>query len=154
MALIILVLSIYLDGLFSLQSTSSYFLPALTITTLYLIYPLYKKKFSFNLILVLSGVTYDLLYTNLLFFTAIVFLILGKLIQVIYNNYHQNIMYIIFYITVLIIAYEVLIAGIFLTFQTANISLLTLALKILRTLPLNIIYVLILFPLLKKSYLL
>ena len=67
MPIILIILSLLLDGYLStIISSSSYFLPLLTLTTIYLIYPKYSKKIrSYKLIVIIVGLIYDLLYTNL-----------------------------------------------------------------------------------------
>lgn len=151
MIIILILISLFLDGLLSVKiSTSSYFLPLLTLTTLFLIYPKCKKKeITFLLLATITGFLYDLLYTNLLFLHAIVFFILTKLIKYLYQNYHQNTFKQLIYLVVVIIFYELLLALLLFIFQTTDITLNKTLTIISKSLLLNIIYALLLKPLLK-----
>ena len=81
MAIIILVVSVFLDGL--LNNTIpffnlSLFTPLLTLISVISIYPLYKKEIKKYLITIfVTGIIYDLLYTNLLFYNGVLFIIMG-----------------------------------------------------------------------------
>ena len=151
MIIILILISLFLDGLLSVKiSTSSYFLPLLTLTTLFLIYPKCKKKeITFLLLVTITGFLYDLLYTNLLFLHAIVFFILTKLIKYLYQNYHQNTFKQLIYLVVVIIFYELLLALLLFIFQTTDITLNKTLTIISKSLLLNISYALLLIPLLK-----
>lgn len=151
MIIILILISLFLDGLLSVKiSTSSYFLPLLTLTTLFLIYPKCKKKENtFLLLATITGFLYDLLYTNLLFLHAFVFFILTKLIKYLYQNYHQNTFKQLIYLVVVIIFYELLLALLLFIFQTTDITLNKTLTIISKSLLLNISYALLLIPLLK-----
>ena len=153
MPIILIILSLLLDGYLStIISSSSYFLPLLTLTTIYLIYPKYSKKIrSYKLIVIIVGLIYDLLYTNLLLFHAVIFYTLSFLIIHIYKNYSQTKLTTILFLILLIVAYEFLVASIFFIFQVSTITFIKLITKIFKSLLLNIIYALVLTPILKKS---
>lgn len=153
MPIILIILSLLLDGYLStIISSSSYFLPLLTLTTIYLIYPKYNKKIrSYKLIVIIVGLIYDLLYTNLLLFHAVIFYILSFLIIHIYKNYSQTKLTTILSLIILIVVYELLVASIFFIFQVSTITFIKLITKIFKSLLLNIIYALVLTPILKKS---
>lgn len=153
MPIILIILSLLLDGYLStIISSSSYFLPLLTLTTIYLIYPKYSKKIrSYKLIVIIVGLIYDLLYTNLLLFHAVIFYILSFLIIHIYKNYSQTKLTTILSLIILIVVYELLVASIFFIFQVSTITFIKLITKIFKSLLLNIIYALVLTPILKKS---
>lgn len=153
MPIILILLSLLLDGYLStIISSSSYFLPLLTLTTIYLIYPKYNKKIrSYKLIVIIVGLIYDLLYTNLLLFHAVIFYILSFLIIHIYKNYSQTKLTTILSLIILIVVYELLVASIFFIFQVSTITFIKLITKIFKSLLLNIIYALVLTPILKKS---
>ena len=142
MPIILIILSLLLDGYLStIISSSSYFLPLLTLTTIYLIYPKYNKKIrSYKLIVIIVGLIYDLLYTNLLLFHAVIFYILSFLIIHIYKNYSQTKLTTILSLIILIVVYELLVASIFFIFQVSTITFIKLITKIFKSLLLNIIY--------------
>jgi len=74
LALLILFLSIFLDGTIPLF-TNYYLLSNLTYITLILIYPLFlQNKKLYITFLILSSSLYDILYTNILFFHTVIFI--------------------------------------------------------------------------------
>ena len=83
MAILIIGISLLLDGILTnylpfLPNDLSLFTPLLTITSLVLIYPFFRKQEkNYYITLFIIGIIYDLFYTNLLFFHAVIFLILG-----------------------------------------------------------------------------
>ena len=149
---LLLLLSLILDGILSVYiDTTSYLLPLLTLTTIYIIYPLYKnKQKTYNVIIIITGVMYDLLYTNLLFFHAIVFYLISKLIKYIYKNYNQNFFKTVLYLIIIISSYELLTSGIFFLLKVVNITTSKIVYKIIHSLLLNLIYASILYLILKK----
>ena len=68
--IIIIITSIILDGLLTnylpyLVNDLTLFTPMLTLVTIFIIYPFYRKKIKkYYLIVFIIGITYDLLYTN------------------------------------------------------------------------------------------
>ena len=154
MSLIFLAIALRLDGILSAKiPSSSFFLPLLTLTTLFLIYPRYQKKSKkYFCLLITTGLIYDLLYTNLLFFHALIFLFLGLLIKYIYKNCHQNIFKHILYLIFIIAIYEITISSILFIFQTTTITISKLIYEIVQSLLLNIMYALLLTPLLKYKH--
>ena len=151
MTIILIVSSILLDGVLSTYiTTTSFFLPLLTLTSLYLVYPYYKKREKiYKGLLILSGIVYDLLYTNLLFLHAIVFFLIGILIQHIYKNYQQNIVTKIIYLIVLIVVYESMLSLVFWIFKTTIVTIAKVLYKITHSLIINVIYVILLNPFIK-----
>lgn len=142
----IIVIAFIFDGVLTnflpyMPNDLSLFTPLLTLTTIFLIYPFYKKKeISFYLIIFFLGIIYDLFYTNLLFFNAILFLEIGLLTKYIYKNFDINYLKIIFYIIMIITAYEATSALLILIFNLVPITLEKLLYKLTHSLLLNIIY--------------
>ena len=83
--------------------------------TIYLIYPFYKnQELRYYIESFIIGIIYDLIFTNLLFFDGVIFLI--------------------------IILYEFLVVSIFLIFNLVPISFYDFIYKILHTLLINVVY--------------
>ena len=83
--------------------------------TIYLIYPFYKnQELRYYIESFIIGIIYDLIFTNLLFFDGVIFLI--------------------------IILYEFLVASIFLIFNLVPISFYDFIYKISHTLLINVVY--------------
>lgn len=153
MKYIFLLIPLLLDGFFSIIiSSKSYFIPLLTVTTIFIIYPYYKKKEkSYFLTTMILGLLYDLLYTNLLFFNAILFLIISYVTKCINKNFTQSIIKTPIYIALIIIIYEVLTGIILFTYRVIPITPSKLLIKISHSLLLNIIYGEILYLIIRKS---
>ena len=69
--------------------------------TIYLIYPFYKnQKLKYYIESFIIGIIYDLIFTNLLFFDGVIFLIISLVSVKIYKNFivdkYKNIMYVFF----------------------------------------------------------
>lgn len=144
--LIIITLSLILDGILSnifpyTVNNLSLFTPLLTLISIYLIYPFYKKKENkYILTLFLTGIIYDLLYTNLIFYNAIIFTIIGIISKYIYKHYEINYLNIIIQIVLIVTIYELLNALIIILFNLVPMSISRLFYKITHSLLLNIIY--------------
>ena len=107
--------------------------------TIYLIYPFYKnQKLKYYIESFIIGIIYDLIFTNLLFFDGVIFLIISLVSVKIYKNFivdkYKNIMY------VFLILYEFLVASIFLIFNLVPISFYDFIYKISHTLLINVVY--------------
>ena len=153
MTYILIIISLFLDGTIStIISQNSYLIPHLLLTTLFIIYPKYKKRnVTYNMILIITGILYDLLYTNLLFFHAIVFLIVGIIIKYLYKNYNQSTIINVFSLITVIAIYIALISIFMLMFKTTNIIISDIINFIIKSLFINILYLLLLNPIVKNK---
>lgn len=148
---IVIILSILLDGILSnifpyIPGSLSFFTPLLTIVSLVIIYPLYKKKEKKYLITCLCiGLIYDLLYTNLLFYNGIIFITLGIIIIKTLKNLGISYLKLLFYIIGLIIIYETFNTLFIILFDLVPITLTKLIYKISHSILLNVIYAELLF---------
>lgn len=146
MAILIIGISLLLDGILTnylpfLPNDLSLFTPLLTITSLVLIYPFFRKQEkNYYITLFIIGIIYDLFYTNLLFFHAVIFLILGVIIKWIYKNYEITPIRIIIYISIIIICYEFLEGFILYIFQIVPVSIEKVLYKIKHSLIINLVW--------------
>lgn len=146
MAILIIGISLILDGILTnylpfLPNNLSLFTPLLTITSLVLIYPFYRKQENnYYITLFITGIIYDLFYTNLLFSHAVIFLILGVIIKWIYKNYEITPIRIIIYISIIIICYEFLEGFILYIFQIVPVSIEKILYKIKHSLIINLVW--------------
>ena len=153
--IIIIISSIFLDGILTnylpySPSTLSLFTPLLTIVSFILIYPFYRKKVKkYYIISITIGLIYDLLYTNLLFINAILFLIIAYITKIIYKNIEVNYLNIILFVIVIISLYEVLNALIIVVFNLVPITIESLIYKITHSLLLNILTTEIIYIIIK-----
>lgn len=160
--LFIIIFSLLLDGIITnylpyLINDLSLFTPLLTVVSLFIIYPFYRKKESkYFATAFIIGIAYDLLYTNLLFFNAVLFLIIALISYSIYKNFELSFIRLIFYVIAIVVSYEVITALIILLFNLTPVTVEKLIYKITHSLILNIIYAEIIYILLKlipKKYL-
>ena len=153
-SLIIIVISIILDGVltnFLPYIDLSIFTPLLTLVSIFMIYPFFKKKETKYLIIVfIIGIIYDLLYTNLLFFNAILFLEIGLITIYIYKNYEITALRLILYIVIIISLYEFSTGIILLIFNVVPVTFYKIIYKIINSLLLNIIYSELIYLLITK----
>ena len=155
LAIIIMIISLLLDGLLSnylpyLVNDLSLFTPLFTLISIFIIYPFYRKREKEYFIhIFILGIIYDLLYTNLLFFTGVIFVIVGLIIKFIIKNYELGYLKILLYMVIIIVLYEsitVLFLGIY---NVIPISFNKLIYKISHSLIINLIYGELLFIIIK-----
>lgn len=153
---IILIVSILLDGVLTnflpyLVNDLSIFTPLLTVVSIFIIYPLNRKKETkFFILIFIVGIIYDLLYTNLLFLNGLLFVLIALLSKVIYKNFETSYFKLIIYTILIIIVYESVYAGILFIYRVVPITFYKLIYKISHTLILNIIYTEILYLIINK----
>ncbi len=144
---ILLTISLLLDGILTnflpyMPNDLSLFTPLLTVVSIFIIYPFYRKKEkNYFLYMFLLGMIYDLFYTNLLFFNGILFLIIAIISQIIHKNFEISYFKLIFYIAFIVVLYESLTGAILFIFQLVPITIPKLIYKITHSLLLNILYI-------------
>ncbi len=143
---IILIVSFFLDGILSnflpyMVGDLSLFTPMLTIVSFVIIYPFFvKNKKAYYLSALIVGLCYDFMYTNLLFYNAILFLIVALLITLLYKYIQPTWFTILFFVFLVIVGYECLNAFIILIFQLVPMTFGRLIYKISHSLILNLCY--------------
>ena len=120
--------------------------------TIYLIYPFYKnQELKYYIESFIIGIIYDLIFTNLLFFDGVIFLIISLVSVKIYKNFivdkYKNIMYVF----LIIILYEFLVASIFLIFNLVPICFYDFVYKISHTLLINVVYGFLLYEIIESG---
>ena len=155
LTIIILIVSVMLDGLLTnylpfLVNDLSYFTPLLTVVSIFMLYPLNRKKEkNFYKIIFVTGIIYDLLYTNLLFLNGLLFLLITLVSKYTYKNFDVTWFKLIIYTVIIIVIYETSYASILFIFRVVPVTLNKLYYKISHTLILNIIYTEILYVIIK-----
>lgn len=150
-----MIISLLLDGLLTnylpyLVNDLSYFTPLFTLISIFIVYPLYRKKEKeYFISIFILGFVYDLLFTNLLFFNAVLFVFIGFIIKYIIKNFELGYIKIIIYVLLIVIFYESLTALFLGVFNIVPITLDRLIYKITHSLLLNIIYSELLFIIIK-----
>lgn len=153
MNIILIIIAIYLDGIIStIVSQNSFCIPHILLTTLFFIYPKYTKKENiYNILLIISGLFYDMLYTNLLFLHAIIFFLIGKLIKFFYKNLGQNIIMYILSFIITIATYILFTSFLLIIFKTTSLNITTIIQYIIKSIFINIIYLLLIKFVIKKQ---
>lgn len=143
---LIIAISFVIDGIltnflpYSVMDLSL-FTPLTTIVALIVVYPFfYHQEKKYLITSLITGLLYDLFYTNLLFLNAILFLCLAFIYIKLYKLLGDGIFKILFHITLLIIIYELLTVGIILIFNLVPITSSRVIYKISHSLLLNLIY--------------
>lgn len=140
---ITVIISFLLESIVSnfISLDSQLFMPLFTLVSLLIVYPFFNKKESDYLKLcAITGLFYDIVYTDTLLFHLLLFVMLGYLITKINNVVNTNFISICFMIPIIIILYRILSYSIlclsgFLLFDWANLGE-----SIYSSLLLNIIY--------------
>lgn len=154
-SIIILIVSLLLDGILSnylpfLVNDLSLFTPLLTLVSIFIIYPFFKKKeIPYFIIVFLTGMIYDLFYTNLLFFNAVLFLSISLITIYIYKNLEVNSTKLIIYLIIIVAAYESLTGIILFIYNVVPVTIPKVLYKITHSLILNIIYGELLYGIIK-----
>ena len=158
---IIMALSLILDGVLSnflpyLVGDLSWFTHCFTIVSILLIYPFYHKQAEKYLITVFFlGILYDLFYTNMLFYNAVLFTGLGFLIYYFQNNVKNTSVRILVETILMITIYEVVTGILLWGFQLVPITFNKVFYKLSHSLMANILYAEIVYgmiQLLPKKY--
>ena len=146
LGIIIITISLLLDGILTnylpyLVNDLSLFTPLLTLISISLLYPYYRKKEKyFFLMIFITGIVYDLFYTNLLFFNGLLFLLIAYISKIIYRNYEINYFKLIIYIVLMITIYELVTGLVLFIFNLVPVTFYKIGYKIVHSLILNIIY--------------
>lgn len=144
--IIILVVSFLLDGILSnflpyMVNDLSLFTPMLTIVSLVVVYPFFAKRRKYYFITCfLVGLVYDFMYTNLLFYNAILFLAIGLILMLLYRYIRSSWLSLLLFIVVVIAGYECMNAIVILVFQLVPMTFYRLLYKISHSLLLNLCY--------------
>ncbi len=162
-SIVIIVISLILDGLLSnflpfMVGSLSFFTPLFTVMSIFLIYPFFKKKEkrSYFMMIGIAGIIYDLLYTNLLFFHALIFLVLGGVVVLLYRYLDINFFMVLIEAVIIVFLYQGLTTFLFFIMSVVPVHFSDFLYLVEHTLLINIIYTEIVYfitCLLPKKYL-
>lgn len=150
----IIVLTIFLDGILvyylpSYFNNLSFFYPMLTISLISLLYHYYPLKKYYRICFIM-GLIYDLLYSSIFLYHALLFLLLGKVNSKVYKFFKSNLILKILLVILNIIIYDT-IGFIIIKFSHYMIvDIMDLFYKISHSLLLNIMLVFVDFFFFKK----
>lgn len=141
----ILAFSFIFEGIFSnFISTYSFFSPLFVLMSLIIIYPfLINDKETYYKCCFITGLLYDLIYTDTIIVHAFLFLIIGFLItkiNLILANNHINVMVMAL---IIIILYRVILYCLLILTSNVDVNLLNFVQSIYLSIFANIIYIVI-----------
>ena len=145
-AYLIIIISFLFDGILTnflpyLPNHLSFFTPLLTLTSLIVIMPLFRKQEKkYFLTVFLVGLLNDLFYTNLLFFNAVLFFLVTFILYQIHKKLRENTLSKLIEFTSTIILYESLTGMILFLYQVVPVTIPKVFYKISHSLFLNLIY--------------
>lgn len=152
MKALIILISFILEGVFSnYVQTSSYFIPLFTLTSLVIIYPLFTESKDYYKYAFLTGLAYDLIYTDTIVFHAIIFCFMAYIISRFNLVLTDNFINILIIVGLSIAIYRIITYLILILVSRLSFDFINLIFSILKSLILNLIYSLILFLIVKKS---
>lgn len=143
---IILIVSFLLDGILSnflpfMEGDLSLFTPLVTLVALFLIYIFFDKEDKkYYITAFVTGLLYDLFYTDLLFLNSFLFLLIAFITVYIYGNERIDWFRLLIYLVFIIALYESSTALLIVIFNVVPMSIDKLLYKISHTLILNLIY--------------
>ncbi len=155
-SVVIVLISLLLDGLLTnylpyLVGDLSLFTPLLTVVSILVVYPyFYKNNKKYFIFAFVSGLIYDIFYTNLLFCNGLLFLMIAYLIVKMTDNIQINAFTVLYETLIIIVAYEVTFAILIVMFNLVPVTLSKVLYKISHTILLNIIYTEIIYLILKN----
>ena len=151
MKIIILVISFLLEGIVSnFVPMNGFLIPLFTLISLIIIYPLFDETNEYYKYAFVTGLVYDLFYTDTILFHAIIFcfiaLIITRLNLVLSDNY-LNVLVII---ALCILIYRIINYVFLVIVGTVMFDVADLLFSVLNSYVINLIYGLIVFFVVKK----
>ena len=148
---IIIVVSFIFDLILSnflpyMEGDLSFFTPLITIISIFLIIEFFDKEdYKYYITCFVTGMIYDLFFTDLLFLNGFLFLGLGFVSKFIYKNEKMDYIRVIFYLIFIICLYEGSVALLITVFNIVPVTIGKVFYKISHSIILNVIYGEILF---------
>lgn len=153
--MIYLIISFFLDIIFSLSfplayQNISYFFPIILISSFTIGYSLIKNKKMFFCLVIVFGIIYDLLYSDIALLNLYYFSLYSLFIYIFYNNKNKSYFNIILISTLGIIFYDFYLFLILNLLNYSDLKIDYLYYKIVHSLFFNIIYILLSVLILKS----
>lgn len=142
MIILIILISFYLEGIVSNFVDLNYLQPLFTLLSIIIIYPyLFNRKRDYFIICFITGLLYDITYTDTIFLNAFIFILMGYIIYLINIFITNNKLNVIFISFITIILYRIItfLVLIFINYINKEINLLINS--ITSSILINIIYI-------------
>lgn len=150
----LIFISIILENLSNIYLSSfNYFVPLFTLLSLIFIYPYFKKeKYKYYIFSSITGFIYDLFFTNFFVLNVLLFFICAFILYYIFNKFEYNFKTILFTSIFTIFLYNFLVFFILNFFMYTNYSLLEFSYILKYFLPLNLLYICIIYLFFKTTH--
>ena len=151
MQIIIIIVSFLLEGVISnFVPINGYLAPLFTLVSLIMICPLCEGSTSYYKYAFFAGLMYDLFYTDTIIFHAIIFCFMAFIIQRLNLVLSDNFINVLITVGLCILVYRVFTYGLLVFINSVSFDIMALGFSILKSLILNLIYIMILFFVIKK----
>lgn len=151
MKIIIVIVSFLLEGVISnFISINGYLAPLFTLVSLIMIYPLFEESINYYKYAFLTGLAYDLFYTDTIIFHAIIFCFMAFIIMRLNLVLSDNFINVLIIIALSILVYRVLTYGLLVFINSMDFDFKVLGFSILKSMILNLFYGSVLFVLIQK----
>ncbi len=139
------LLGIVFDFIFNLflpylSNSLSIFNTCFSIITIFLVYPLFKEDKNYIIYTVIYGIIYDLFFTNLFMYDAIIFGVLGFITIYINSNFEKNIFSNMLYILIELFIYFGIYVFFLFIFNVVPVSFYKFIYLFIHSIISNIIY--------------
>lgn len=153
--MIYLIISTIIDLLLSTNITNTYqnlnyFFPLILITSLPISYLLTKNKIIFFIAIIIIGIIYDLLYSDIPLINLYFLILLTILTKIFYQNKKPTTLNITILTLISVITYDLYLSLILILTKTQNITINDIIYKETHSLILNIIYLILSLIILKS----
>jgi len=153
--MIYLIISTIIDLLLSTNITNTYqnlnyFFPLILITSLPISYLLTKNKIIFFIAIIIIGIIYDLLYSDIPLINLYFLILLTLLTKIFYQNKKPTTLNITILTLIGVITYDLYLSLILILTKTQNITINDIIYKETHSLILNIIYLILSLIILKS----
>ena len=151
MKVIILIISFLLEGVISnFVSINGFMAPLFTLVSLIVIYPLFDDVSEYYKYVFVTGLVYDLFYTDTIIFHAIIFCFMAFIITRMNLVLSDNYINFLIIMAICILIYRTFTYSLLVLVSSVSFSFIALILSILKSLIINLIYSVILFFVVKK----
>lgn len=151
MKIIVLIISFLLEGVISnFVSINGFMAPLFTLVALIIIYPLFDEASEYYKYAFVTGLVYDLFYTDTIIFHAIIFCFMAFIITRMNLVLSDNYINLLIIMAVCILIYRTFTYSLLVLVSSMSFSFVALLLSVLKSLIINLIYSAILFFVLKK----
>mgnify|MGYP005813754901 CR=1 FL=1 len=151
MKAIIIIISFLLEGIVSnFVPINGFLAPLFTLVALIIIYPLFDEVSEYYKYAFVTGLAYDLFYTDTILFHAIIFCFMAFIITRLNLVLSDNYLNILVIMGICILIYRVVTYSLLVLVSTMAFDFMALIISVLKSLIINLIYSALLFFVVKK----